>query len=166
MPLHLTPVLSYRWWANQSEKPCDVRGELITPTRSWEPSPYIYIYIYTYMHGPYIYARRECLNLCTTQARIISKLAEIEKWLGREKLCWHGKRRLTDNPTPVLGTFLPDFVTQTFPHYYWENREFMYAVFNKMSFMQSVSLNYSTTRDTVATGLCSYAQLFPSKRKN
>lgn len=69
-------------------------------------------------------------------------------WAREVVLAW--KAAVNRQTPPVLGTFLPDFVIRTFPHYYRENREFMYAVFNKMSFMQSVSLNYSTTRDTVA----------------
>lgn len=54
-------------------------------------------------------------------------------WPREVVLAW--KAAVNRQPHPVLGTFLPDFVTPTFPHYYWENREFMYAVFNKMSFM-------------------------------
>lgn len=46
------------------------------------------------------------------------------------KVGWRGKRRLTD--TPDVTEVFYSTSTETFAHYYWGNREFMYVVFNKM----------------------------------
>lgn len=50
---------------------------------------------------------------------------------------WRGKTAVNQRPTlPELFYLTP---TETFAHYYWGNREFMYAVFNKMFSPRSVS---------------------------
>lgn len=114
MPLHLTPVLSYRWWANQSEKPCDVRGELITPTRSWEPSPYIYIYIYIYAWPLYICTPRVFEFMYDVGANNI-KVGRDRKmaWAREVVLAW--KAAVNRQPHTRIGNFSSRLCYPNFP---------------------------------------------------
>lgn len=82
-----------------------------------------------------IYARRGVFEFMYDVGANNIKLGRDRKMARAREVVLAWKAAVNRQTPPVLGTFLPDFVIRTFPHYYRENREFMYAVFNKMSFM-------------------------------